>query len=138
MSYSSGWPAGANRKGKPMHKALLLAASITFVGAVAANAQSSPTPQTPANPPAAAPSEAPKIQRINVVDVSELPQATQKEVEQVVAQGTDDSLKQLRSNIDAVPEAKAALKAKGSTSAQVVATSMGQDGTLTLITKKNS
>ncbi|MFE0016834.1 hypothetical protein ACFWXH_18435 [Mesorhizobium sp. NPDC059054] len=121
-----------------MHKALLLAASISFIGVVAANAQSSSTPQTPSNPPAAAPSAAPKIQRINVVDVSELPQATQKQVEQVVAQGTDDSLKQLRSNIDAVPEAKAALKAKGSTSAQVVATSMGQDGTLTLITKKNS
>lgn len=120
-----------------MHKALLLAASISFVGVFAANAQSS-TPQTPSNPPVSAPSATPKIQRINVVDVSELPQATQKEVEQIVAQGTDDSLKQLRSNIDAVPEATAALKAKGSTSAQVVATSMGQDGTLTLITKKNS
>ena len=121
-----------------MRKVFMLAASLTFIGALAANAQDTSTQQSPAQPPAAAPDATPKIQRFAVVDVSELPQDTQKQVEQVVAQASEDTLKQLRTTIDATPEAKAALDAKGATSEQVVATAMGQDGTLTLITKKKS
>jgi hypothetical protein len=126
-----------------MRKTFLLAASLAFAGAFAANAQGTSTQQQaqpPASTPAApaTPDTAPKVQRFNVVDVSELPQETQKQVEQVVAQGNDETLKQLRSTIDATPEAKAALDAKGATSEQVVATAMSQDGTLTLITKKKS
>lgn len=128
-----------------MRKTFLLAASLAFAGAFAANAQGTSTRQPQAQPPApaqeaapATPDAAPQVRRFNVVDVSELPQETQKQVEQVVAQGNDDTLKQLRSTIDATPEAKAALDAKGATSAQVVATAMSQDGTLTLITKKKS
>ena len=126
-----------------MRKVFMLAASLAFIGASAANAQTSPTPsqppaQPPTQPPAAAPDATPKIQRFNVVDVSELPQETQKQVEQVVAQGNDATLKELHSTIDATPEAKAALDAKGATSEQVVATAMSKDGTLTLITKKKS
>ena len=121
-----------------MRTVLMLAASLTLIGTLAANAQSSSTQQAPAQAPAAAPEAAPKIQRFNVVDVSELPQDTQKQVEQVMAQSNEDSLKQLRSTIEATPEAKAALDAKGATSEQVVATAMGTDGTLTLITKKKS
>jgi len=119
-----------------MRKAFMLAASITFIGAMAANAQEPATPsQAPAQPPASAPA-APQIQRFDVVDVSELPQETQKQVEQVVAQAGEDNLQQLRSTVEANPEAKAALDAKGATAAQVVATTMSTDGTLTLITKK--
>ena len=121
-----------------MRTVLMLAASLTLIGTLAANAQSSSTQQAPAQAPAAAPETTPKIQRFNVVDVSELPQDTQKQVEQVMAQSNEDSLKQLRSTIEATPEAKAALDAKGATSEQVVATAMGTDGTLTLITKKKS
>jgi len=121
-----------------MRKVFLLAASLTFVGSIAANAQSSSTPQTPQQAPAAAPEATPKVQRFAVIDVSELPQDSQKQVEQVMAQSNDDTLKQLRSTIDATPEAKAALDAKGATSEQVVATAMGTDGTLTLITKKKT
>jgi len=120
-----------------MRKAIMLAASITFIGALAANAQETSTPQPPSQPPVSTP-DAPKVERFNVVDVSELPQDTQKQVEQVVAQAGNDNLQQMRSTIDATPEAKAALAAKGATSAQVVATSMAKDGTLTLITKKNT
>ena len=121
-----------------MRTVLMLAASLTLIGTLAANAQNSSTQQAPAQAPAAAPETAPKIQRFNVVDVSELPQDTQKQVEQVMAQSNEDSLKQLRSTIEATPEAKAALDAKGATSEEVVATAMGTDGTLTLITKKKS
>ncbi|MHA6641779.1 hypothetical protein [Mesorhizobium sp. A623] len=124
-----------------MRKAFLLAASITLIGAFAANAQDSSTSQSPSQPPAQPPASseaAPQIQRVNVIDVSELPQDTQKQVEQIVAQSTDESLKQMQSSIEATPQAKAALEAKGATSAQVVATNLGTDGTLTLITKKTS
>ncbi len=119
-----------------MRKAFMLAASLTFVGACAANAQNASPQQPPAQPPATSSEAAPKIERFNVVDVSELPQETQKQVEQVVAQGNDETLKQLHSTIEATPEAKAALDAKGAKPDQVVATAMGKDGTLTLITKK--
>ena len=115
-----------------MRKILMLAASLIFIGAGAANAQNA----SPQPPPATAPDVAPKIQRFNVVDVSELPQETQKQVERIVAQGNDATLKELHSTIEATPEAKAALDAKGATSGEVVATAMGTDGTLTLITKK--
>ncbi|MGB3644040.1 MAG: hypothetical protein WBG88_03705 [Mesorhizobium sp.] len=123
-----------------MRRALLIPASIAFIGIAAANAnaQEATTPQAPAQPPAASPDATPKVQRINVVDVSELPQDTQKQVEQVVAKASAENLKQLRTSIEATPEAKAALDAKGATAAQVVATAMGTDGTLTLITKKSS
>ncbi|MEP9374247.1 hypothetical protein [Mesorhizobium sp. KR1-2] len=119
-----------------MRKAIMLAASITFISVLAANAQETREPQPPKQAPVA--TEAPAIQRINVIDVSELPQEAQKQVEQVAAQAGDANLQQLRTSIDATPEAKAALDAKGATSAQVVGTSMNTDGTLTLITKKNT
>jgi hypothetical protein len=121
-----------------MRKALMLAASLAFLGAVAANAQQAPTPQPSSPPPAATPDPAPTIKRFNVVDVSELSPDAQKQVQQVIAQSNTENLQQLRKSIDAVPEATAALKAKGATSAQVVATSLDDQGTLTLITKKNS
>ena len=121
-----------------MRKALMLAASLTFLGAVAANAQQAPAPQPSSPPAAAAPNPAPTIKRFNVIDVSELPPDAQKQVEQIISQSSSENLQQLHKSIDAVPEATAALKAKGATSAQVVATSLDDQGTLTLITKKNS
>ncbi|PSJ52235.1 hypothetical protein [Pseudaminobacter soli (ex Li et al. 2025)] len=120
-----------------MRKAIMLAASITFISVLAANAQETRAPQPPKQAPVPTP-EAPQIKRINVVDVSELPQAAQKHVEHVAAQAGEANLQQLRTSIDGTPEAKAALDAKGATSAQVVGTSMVTDGTLTLITKKNT
>lgn len=131
---------GVKRKGISMRKSFILAATIILAGAVAAHAQDSTTPQTSSSqPPVDAPDAAtPTIQRVKVVDVSELPQETQDQVDQLVAQTSTDNLKQLQTSIDATPEAKAALEAKGASSSQVVATSMDTDGTLTLITKKNS
>ena len=122
-----------------MRRIFILAASLAMTGAFGlgtftASAQDAPTPQ----PPAAAGEATPQIQRVHVVDVSELPQDTQKQVEQVVAKAGEENLRQLRSSVEATPAAKAALEEKGASSAQVVATSMGTDGTLTLITKKNS
>lgn len=124
-----------------MRKMILLAATSLML-ASAASAQQQPTPaQTPAAPtPAApgAPAAAPTIQSVNIVDIKELPEATQTQVNQVIAKRGDAGLQKLRSSIDATPEVKSALEAKGLTSAQVIAASMQPNGALTLITKKAS
>ncbi|WP_394888523.1 hypothetical protein ACG873_25280 [Mesorhizobium sp. AaZ16] len=123
-----------------MRMITILAAGATLAFAVAANAQQAPATQPPAQAPATAPeapAAAPTIRSVNVVDMTELPEATQKQVNDVVAQRGDADLQQLRSTIDANPEIKAALEAKGVTSAQVIAASMSPEGALTLVTKKS-
>jgi len=121
-----------------MRMITILAAGVTLAFATAANAQTPSTP-SPAQPPAAAteaPSPAPAIQSVSIVDMTELPEATQKQVEDVVAQRGESDLQKLRSSIDATPQIKSALEAKGLTSAQVIAASMSPEGALTLVTKK--
>ena len=121
-----------------MRMITILAAGVTLAFATAANAQSPSTP-SPAQPPAAAteaPSAAPRIQSVSIVDMTELPEETQKQVEDVVAQRGESDLQKLRSSIDATPQIKSALEAKGLTSAQVIAASMSPEGALTLVTKK--
>ena len=121
-----------------MHMITILAAAATLTFAVAANAQS-PATQPPAQAPATAPEAqaAPTtIRSVKIVDMTELPEATQKQVNDVVAQAGDADLQQLRSTIDANPKIKSALEAKGLTSAQVIAASMSSEGALTLVTKK--
>ena len=92
-----------------------------------------PKPTAPSAQPAA-----PAIQSVNIVDITELPEATQTQVNQVIAKRGDAGLQKLRSSIDATPQLKSALEAKGLTSAQVVAASMTTNGALTLVTKKAS
>ena len=121
-----------------MRMITILAAGATLAFATAANAQAPSTP-SPAQPPAAAteaPAPAPAIQSVSIVDMTELPEATQKQVEDVVAQRGESDLQKLRSSIDATPQIKSALEAKGLTSAQVIAASMSPEGALTLVTKK--
>ena len=96
-----------------------------------------PTPQPKPTAPSAQPA-APAIQSVNIVDITELPEATPTQVNQVIAKRGDAGLQKLRSSIDATPQLKSALEAKGLTSAQVVAASMTTNGALTLVTKKAS
>ena len=122
---------------------LAAGASLAFAVATGAQAQSTQAPaQAPAEPPAAAPAQppaaAPNITSVNVVDIKELPEATQKQVNEVISQRGEADLERLRTSIDGMPQLKSALEAKGVTSAQVIAASMGADGALTLITKKDS
>ena len=128
-----------------MRKITILAAGVALALApmAAAQAQSTQAPaQAPAQPPAAAPEApsagAPNITSVNVVDIGELPEATQKQVNEVISQRGEADLERLRTSIDGMPQLKSALEAKGVTSAQVIAASMGADGALTLITKKAS
>jgi hypothetical protein len=127
-----------------MRKTISLAAAATLLLATAASAQQQPAPQPgepPASPAPAAPGaqpQAPAIQTVNVVDIEELPKETQTKVNEVMAKRGEDGLQKLRSSIDATPQVKSALEAKGLTSAQVIAASMDTKGALTLITKKAS
>ncbi|PAQ11693.1 hypothetical protein [Mesorhizobium temperatum] len=127
-----------------MRKMISLAAAATLLLATAASAQQQPAPQPgepPASPAPAAPGaqpEAPAIQTVNVVDIEELPEETKTKVNEVIAKRGEDGLQKLRSSIDATPQVKSALEAKGLTSAQVIAASMDANGSLTLITKKAS
>jgi hypothetical protein len=115
----------------------ILAAGAALMLAGAAQAQQQPAPtQPPAAAPAPAAPAAPAIKSVNIVDIEQLPEATKTQVDTIVAQTSEADLQALRSSIDASPQVKSALEAKGLTSAQVIAASMGQDGTLTLVTRK--
>jgi hypothetical protein len=127
-----------------MRKTISLAAAATLLLATAASAQQQPAPQPsepPASPAPAAPGaqpQVPAIKTVNIVDIQELPQETQTKVNEVIAKRGEDGLQKLRGSIDATPQVKSALEAKGLTSAQVIAASMDTNGALTLITKKAS
>ena len=74
------------------------------------------------------------IRSIQVVDVKDLNPAVRSKVDDVVAKTTEEDIQSLRKSIDATPEAASALKAKGLSSAQVVAINIA-DGVLTLFAK---
>jgi hypothetical protein len=124
-----------------MRKMTMLAAAAMLALAPAALAQEQAPAATQQQPPAAAPeagqSAAPTIQKIEVVDVADLPEAEQARITAASEQTAEADLQSLRNSIDANGQASAALQAKGLTSASVIAAAMGADGTLTLITRKS-
>lgn len=122
-----------------MRMITILAAGTALMLSAAANAQAPSGQNTPARPPAAAPqapAQPPSIKSVNVVDITELPQETQTQVNQVVAQRGDGELQKLRKAIDAAPNIKSALEAKGLSSMHVLIAQMDESGELTLVTKK--
>jgi len=121
-----------------MRKIMILAAGAGLLLATAASAQQQPGPQP--EQPSAQPEaqQAPAIKSISVVDLEQLPEATKAQVNEIVAKRSDADLQKLRGSIDSTPQVKSALEAQGLTSAQVIAASLTQDGTLTLITKKKA
>ena len=115
----------------------LLAASVLVCLPVIAQAQSTGT-ESPASPLPApnAQQSTPQIQRVMVVDFDSLPPPLQMRVSEAIAAISEDDLRALRASIDATPEVAGALKAKGMNSGEVVATSLDEDGALTLIIKR--
>jgi hypothetical protein len=88
----------------------------------------------PKTPPQAQSDESNVIRSIQVVDIKDLQPEVRSKVEAVVAKASEDDLRNLRGSIDASKEAVSALKAKGLTSAQVVAVNL-TNGILTLFAK---
>ncbi|POR45871.1 hypothetical protein [Bosea psychrotolerans] len=114
-----------------------LATGAALALSVAANAQTpSPSPARPPTSAPQAPSAPPTIQSVNVVDISELPAATQSQVTEIVAQRGDGELQKLRSSVDSTPTVKSALEAKGLSSTHVLFAQMSESGLLTIVTKK--
>jgi Spy/CpxP family protein refolding chaperone len=107
---------------------IIAAVSLGTPAFVQAQAPSQPEAQTP---PA---QSSTVIRSIQVVDVKDLKPAARSQVDEVVAQTSEEDMQSLRKSIDATPEAASALKAKGLSSAQVVAINIA-DGVLTLFAK---
>ena len=74
------------------------------------------------------------IRSIQVVDIKQLQPAVRAKVDEIVAQASEEDIQSLRKSIDATPAPASALKAKGLSSAQVVAINIADD-VLTLFAK---
>lgn len=124
-----------------MRKMTILAAASMLILAPAAHAQEQAPAATQEQAPSAAPEStqpaAPSIQKVEVVDVEELPEAERTRITAASEQTADADLQSLRNSIDANAQASAALQEQGLTAESVIAAAMGADGTLTLITKKS-
>jgi hypothetical protein len=94
-------------------------------------AQGAPSQSEAQKPPA---QSSTVIRSIQVVDVKDLQPAVRSKVDEIVAQTSEKDIQALRKSIDATPEAASALKAKGLSSAQVVAINIAE-GVLTLFAK---
>ena len=94
-------------------------------------AQGAPSQPEAQTPPA---QSSTVIRTIQVVDIKQLQPAVRAKVDEIVAQTSEEDIQSLRKSIDATPAAASALKAKGLSSAQVVAINMA-DGVLTLFAK---
>ena len=111
--------------------ASVIIAAVSLGMPVFVQAQGAPSQSEAQTPPA---QSSTVIRSIQVVDLKELQPAVRSKVDDVVAQTSEEDLQSLRKSIDATPEAASALKAKGLSSAQVVAINIA-DGVLTLFTK---
>lgn len=78
----------------------------------------------------------PAIRTVTVLDMGSLPPEVRAQVNAMVSQASQDDLRQLRDAIDAMPIATHALKAKGMSSAEIVAAAFDDDGELTLIAQE--
>jgi len=88
----------------------------------------------PKTPPQAQSDQPAAIKSIQVVDIKDLKPEVRSKVEAVVAKASEDDLRNLRGSIDGSAEAVSALKAKGLSSAQVVAVNLS-NGVLTIFAK---
>jgi hypothetical protein len=69
------------------------------------------------------------------VDVKDLSPDVRKQVDDLVSRTSEQDLQSLRTSIDASPTISSALKAKGVSSAQVIAINIDEKGMLTMFTK---
>lgn len=129
-----------------MRMTMLATAGAALMLAGAAHAQSSSSSErAPSPPPAAAPqapsskqapSSTPAIKSVNVVDFNQLPDATKTQVDTLVAKRSAEERQRLQSAIESAPMVKTAVEAKGFSSRDVLIAQMGQNGELTVITRK--
>jgi hypothetical protein len=73
------------------------------------------------------------IRGVTVLDIGSLPPQVRLEVDNALAQTSPDELRELRAAIDKIPKATQALRAKGMSSAEIIAVALDDDGDLALI-----
>ena len=89
----------------------------------------------PKAPPQAQSDQSNVVRSIQIVNIKDLKPEVRSQVEDVVANTSEEELRKLRDAIDATPEVVSALKANGLSSSHVVAINL-EDGVLTLFTKE--
>lgn len=94
-----------------------------------------PAKQPPAQSQTQSQPAQPTIRSVQVVDVKDLSPSVRSQVDELVSRTSEEDLQSLRTSIDASPTISSALKAKGVTSAQVVAINIDDKGMLTMFTK---
>lgn len=125
---------GAINKGMLMHIRISTASVIVAALSLGTPAWAQVQGTQPKALPQAQSDQPNAIRSIQVVDVKDLKPEVRSRVEAVVAKASEDDLRNLRGSIDASEEAVSALKAKGLSSAQVVAVNL-TNGILTLFTR---
>ena len=127
-----------------VRKLTLLAAGAMLAITAAAHAQA-PTPLSPpAQPPAAQtpptappPAAAPQAQTVQIIAMAELPEATQQQVNTLVEARSDEDAQRFRASLEAAPQVVSELRNKGMDAGDVLAASVGNDGTVILVTADN-
>ena len=94
------------------------------------------SPKSQQSQPQSQAQQAPVIRSVQVLEVESLPQDVRTQVDALTKRTTEKDLRSLRESIDASPEISSVLKAKGFSSAQVVAINIDNNGLLTLFAKK--
>jgi hypothetical protein len=112
---------------------IAFASMLALAAPACALAQAQQSPSASETAPAARP--AATVKRIAVVELEKLPPNVKSQIDAVVARTKQEDLQQLRSSVDAAPQASSALKEKGMNSSQIVAANLDGEGTLTLIVK---
>ena len=110
---------------------IIAALSLGTPAFVQAQAQGTP-PQSEAQTPPAQSNKL--IKSVQIVNVKDLKPEMRSKVDEIVKHTSKKDMQSLWALIDATPEAASALKAKGLSSAQVVAINIA-DGVLTLFAK---
>ncbi len=116
---------------KTIIRSVLGAGALAMVGAGAALAQGA----QPVQPPASQQS-VPIAQPVSIVDITELPETTQARVNEVVNARGKEELQKLQAQVEAAPDIRSALQAKGLSGKQVILAQVGEGGQLTLVTRR--
>jgi hypothetical protein len=111
----------------PAAAALVAVLSLGAPARVAAQDAAPPSANVMARPGA-------RIKTVQVIDIQLLPDQVRSHVLNLATKTGDDDTAALRKSIDGNPDAAAALKGKGVTSAQIIAADLS-DGQLTLFSR---
>lgn len=123
-----------------MKRTIILAVTAAFAGtpALAQSAQPAPQAETTPQVQTQAPEQRTEIRAVSIVDVADLPADSQTQISKIEAERSESQLEALRNSIEGSPALVDALEKQGATPADVVAASLTQTGTLTIVTRKES